>query len=115
MNNRLAEVRRKLQLSQAEFGERVGLSKNYVWMVEKGERTLSARATKDICRTYNISYEWLTTGEGEIFEDVSDSAINALVAAYQLDEQDKKIITAFLGLNAEERAGIIKFVENLTK
>ncbi len=114
MNNRLVEVRKALRLSQAAFAEKTGLTRSYVWKVENGERTLSDRAVRDICRTFNVSYEWLTTGEGEMFEDVSSTAIDALAAAYQLEEQDKKIITSFLSLDSKERAAIIKFVKNMS-
>ena len=66
-NTRIKAVRTTLKLSQAEFGEKIGLSQNYIWMIEKGERVPSDRAIRDICRVFNVDDAWLRTGIGEMF------------------------------------------------
>lgn len=66
-NTRIKAVRTTLKLSQAEFGKKIGLSQNYIWMIEKGERVPSDRAIRDICRVYGVDDVWLRTGVGEMF------------------------------------------------
>lgn len=66
-NTRIKAVRTTLKLSQAEFGKKIGLSQNYIWMIEKGERVPSDRAIRDICREYGVDDVWLRTGVGEMF------------------------------------------------
>ena len=72
MNERISLIRKEAGLTQEEFGARVGgLSRNYIWMIEKGDRIPSDRTISDICREFNVSEEWLRTGEGEMFQPKS--------------------------------------------
>lgn len=66
MNNRIAIVRANSGLTQEKFAAKLGLSQNYVWMLEKGSRVPSARTISDICREFNVSEHWLRTGEGKM-------------------------------------------------
>ena len=44
VNERIAKIRKDANLTQEEFGEKIGkLSKNYIWMLEKGDRKPSDR------------------------------------------------------------------------
>lgn len=68
MNNRIKILRKDaLNLSQKEFADRIGLSENFVWMVEKGNRIPSDRTISDICREFNVNPKWLRDGEEPIF------------------------------------------------
>lgn len=70
MNERISEVRKFAGLTQEEFGCRIGgLSRNYVWMLEKGDRTPSDRTISDICREFNVNELWLREGIGEMFQE----------------------------------------------
>lgn len=71
MNSRIAAVRKAVGISQREFSERIGLSRNFVSLVETGERTPSDRTVSDICREFNVNETWLRTGEGEMFVQLS--------------------------------------------
>lgn len=66
MNNRIALVRANSGLTQEKFAAKLGLSQNFVWMLEKGSRVPSERTISDICREFNVSEHWLRTGEGEM-------------------------------------------------
>ena len=68
LNERIAQTRKTSGLTQETFGARIGgLSRNYVWMLEKGERIPSDRTIADICREFDVSEEWLRTGTGPMF------------------------------------------------
>lgn len=72
MNERISLIRKDAGLTQEEFGAKVGgLSRNYIWMVEKGDRIPSDRTISDICRVFNVNEEWLRTGQGEMFKPKS--------------------------------------------
>lgn len=71
MNLRIIELRKALSLTQKAFGEKIGLTQNYVWMIEKGERSPADRVVSDICRVFGVSEDWLRTGEGEMFRKAS--------------------------------------------
>ena len=73
MNERIALVRKSLGLTQEKFAEQVGLSRNFMWMIESGTRVPSDRTISDICREFNVNETWLRTGEGEMFNQITQS------------------------------------------
>ena len=75
MNNRIKELRTKLlkerenkKYTQKDFADRLGLSENFVWQLEKGDRIPSDRTVADICREFGVNRIWLETGVGEPFQ-----------------------------------------------
>lgn len=62
MNTRVTYLRKSLNLTQEEFAKNLGLSRNYIWMIEKGERVPPDRTISDICRIYGIQEDWLRYG-----------------------------------------------------
>lgn len=79
MNERIKTLRLELSLTQSEFGEKLGISQNYVWMIEKGDRVPSDRTVADICRVFGVNEEWLRSGHGEKYLRLSRKET---VAAY---------------------------------
>lgn len=71
MNDRIKAIRAALKLTQAEFGKRLGLSQNYIWMIERGDRTPSDRTLMDLCREFSVNEVWLREGIGPMFVERS--------------------------------------------
>ena len=71
MNDRIKAIRAALKLTQAEFGKRLGLSQNYIWMIERGDRTPSDRTLMDLCREFSVNEAWLREGVGPMFVERS--------------------------------------------
>lgn len=67
MNTRIKWIRQSIGLTQKEFSERIGLTRNFVAMVEIGKREPSDRTIADICREFGVNRVWLETGVGEPF------------------------------------------------
>lgn len=67
MNNRISLIRKQKGLKQDAFAERLGLTKNFISLVETGKREPSDRTIKDICREFGVNETWLKTGEGEMY------------------------------------------------
>ena len=65
MKSRIIEIRKNSGLSQDAFGKKLNLSKNYIWMIENGERIPSDRTIADICREFGVNRVWLETGIGD--------------------------------------------------
>ena len=60
MNERIKQVRQTVGLTQSAFATALGLSRNYIAMIEIGQRDPSDRTIADICRVYNVvTYEQL--------------------------------------------------------
>lgn len=64
MNNRIKEIRKKLGLSQEEFGKRLRVTKTSISKIEAGINNPSDQTIKLICSEFNVNEEWLRTGEG---------------------------------------------------
>ena len=71
MQNRIKQVRKALNLNQAEFGERIGVKQSTVTAYECGNRTPLDAVIAMICKTFNVNETWLRTGEGEMFAPVA--------------------------------------------
>lgn len=78
MNIRLRELRKQLELTLEEFGKKLGVTKTAISRLENGERNMTEQMIISICREFNVSEDWLRTGEGEMFNkmDATDIAFN---------------------------------------
>lgn len=106
MNDRINQIRRKEGMSQRKFADRIGVSENYVWMMEKGDRVPSDRTIADICREFGISEEWLRTGNGEMYKPKGRNQILAEFFADVLDAKDgdpvREYCTVLASLSPEQ-------------
>lgn len=92
MNTRIKNLRTELGLSQEDFAKQLNISRNFIWMIEKGEREPSDRTVLDICRIFHVNEDWLRTGNGEMFQNKSrETEIAEMTAAmFKADESDKR-------------------------
>lgn len=67
MNTRIKEVRKAAKLTQTAFGEKIGLTQNYIALIEGGQREPGDRTIRDICREFGVSEMWLRNGIGEMY------------------------------------------------
>ena len=106
MNERIALIRKKAQLNQQAFAERIGLTKNFVSLLETGNRAPSDRTLSDICREFNINEAWLRTGEGEMYKAVNRDAEIAAFMGDIMREEDadfrRRLIAVLARLEVEE-------------
>ena len=118
VNTRIIELRKSLNLTQDEFAKKIGLSRNFIWMIEKGDRTPSDRTISDICRTFGVDEIWLRNGIGEPFREKSDEERIAEVLYGVLDgsEQSKaRLIRAVANLPDELTDAAIEIVRQIAE
>jgi transcriptional regulator with XRE-family HTH domain len=70
MHNRVKTLREALGLSQREFGERLGVSRDVISNIEYNRVPIKELMIQHICERYSVNKNWLLTGEGEIFLNV---------------------------------------------
>lgn len=104
INERVKQIRKALNLTQIEFGERVGISQGHLTSIENGKRVCTEKTIIVICATFGINEDWLRTGEGAMFVETDDSIIANVAAEYHLSALDKAILKIFLELPPEKRA-----------
>lgn len=114
---RIIELRKSLELTQGEFAERLGLSRNYIWMLENGERVPSDRTIADICREFGVREEWLRTGELPIKKSLSRQAeITKFVGDVMTDAKrndTQRILTALMDATPDEIEAIVNFARRI--
>lgn len=106
----------QLHMSQTEFAEKLGVTRS---VINNIERNVLARPDQKepfyrlICSTFNISYDWLINGTGEMLLETKEHFIDQLVQRYNGDDLLKRVIEAFISLDDKERKAILKFIDNL--
>lgn len=71
MNERIRALIKALKIKQAEFAQRLGVSRPFVSELCSGAKNPSDRTITDICREFGVNEHWLRTGEGEMFSRLS--------------------------------------------
>ena len=117
MNERIRSVRAAAGLTQPEFAEKLGLTKNFISLIENGQREPSDRTVRDICRVFGVKEIWLRTGVGEPFTPLSRS--EELAAIFERmevgDDAKSRLIRAMARMPDEAFPPFVKFVEQLYK
>ena len=113
MKERLRLLRKSLDITQQEFADRIGIKRNSYANYETGRNTPIDAIILSICREFGVNETWLRTGEGEMFEEITEqeklmkyaglllkdkdsavaNAIQALIVTYeQLDDTSKSVL-----------------------
>ena len=100
IKDRLKTIRINANMSQDEFGKMIGISRSQISCYEKGLREVTERSLNDICREFNVSKDWLLTGEGEM---------------YIISEQDENLADALAEISLSDNEKLKEIVQKLTK
>lgn len=101
--DRIIKVRSESKESQKKFAARLGLSRNFINQVENKKKNVSDRTISDICKEFNVNEEWLTTGQGEMYNPIHKSkAIAELLTDVLKDDENsfkKRLLIALAKLD----------------
>lgn len=104
MNTRIKELRKSLGLTLDKFGERIGVKKAAVSRWENGDK-IADRMVLAICREFNVSENWLRTGEGDMYvPQTRNQEIMAFMNQVMADEDEsfrKRLVTALCNASPE--------------
>jgi transcriptional regulator with XRE-family HTH domain len=98
--DRIRLLRKTLNLTQAEFAEKIGLKFSALSMIEREQVPITEQNIKLVCFVFNVCEIWLRTGKGDIF--MSDSS--------NLEEE---LLKLFCQLTPEMQNVILEHVKNL--
>ena len=109
MNNlgqRVKDIRLALNKTQEEFGAQIGIKKNSLSQIENGKNALTQQNIVAICKTFHVSENWLRTGEGQMFIEVTRAdELARLIEETMSDESGeikRRIATAVLRLTPDQ-------------
>ena len=111
---RLRQLRKELHMTQVELGKLLGMDGTGISKVEADARGLTEAAIKLICDTYKVNYNWLTEGEGPMFQELS---MDDLVDKYMAGESPLaiSITKAFAHLPLEEWVKLRDLIDRIKK
>ena len=126
MNERIRLLRKELGLNQSDFGNKIGVKQGTVAGYESGARTPLDAVVSSICREFDVNEEWLRTGEGEMFEQMTEQQKLLKYTGMLLKDKDSAIVNAIQSfivtyeqLDDTSKATLEKiaqqFVDNLKK
>ncbi len=94
MNERIKIIRKKLELTQQEFADKLGIARNNIAGYETCKRSPSDAVVSLICAKCNVNENWLRTGEGEMFEQLTDQQKVMKYTAMLLKDKDSVMAAA---------------------
>lgn len=119
MNERLKELRIKLNLTQQEFADKLGTSRNNIAGYEIGRRSPSDAVVSLICREFNVNEEWLRSGTGSPFLELDrEQEIAQMVSTLFKEESDSfkfRFIKALCNMNDAGWDALESFLNDINK
>ena len=115
IGERVKELRKQVNLTQQAFADRLNLKRNTVGSYEVNVVEPSDRTISDICREFNVNETWLRTGEGEMFNQITQSEkLAAFLADITANEEDS-FKRQFVEVLAELEPEDLKFLERMAR
>lgn len=113
MNERIKKLRKTLDLTQQEFGARIGMKQNTIALIEGGRNT-SDLTVLAICREFGVNERWLRTGEGKMFVSDSVGVVEMLAERYPtLTPEALVFIERLVSLPPSKQNVIMEFIRDV--
>lgn len=113
MNDRIMALRKALKLSQAEFGDKIGLTRSGISNVESGIRQVQERHIKLILSAFpQVSEDWLRFGTGPMFIQ-DDNPVRQIMQRYNFPDIVKQFLVAYDRLAPDEQKAVYKYTTEL--
>lgn len=118
IGERIKSVRNDADMSQSDFGAKIGVTGAAISRVEKGDRNPSDQMLLLICEKFNIDYAWLKEGVGEMRPKPSDEGDTLSMVADVLlagNEKAARLFRAFARLDASEWDALEKVIDAISR
>lgn len=115
MKDRIKLIRKGNNLTQVDFGKKIGVKGNTITGYETGLRTPSDAVIFSICREFNINEEWLRTGAGEMYSIQTDDYTEITVDIDKNDPKARQAIIDYWNLSEDDKRLFWNFIEKFIK
>ncbi len=119
MNKRIKKIRQNAGMTQREFADRIGVSRNTIAAYETDARVPIDAIIVSICREFNVNEDWLRTGLGNMYAEVNpDIQLSKALGSLLREEASsfkKQLILSLLELNQKEWDTLEKLITSVTK
>ena len=114
---RVKEIRKSLGYTLEKFGEKIGIKKSALSLIENGKNALTEQNIKSICREFGVREEWLRTGDGEPFgSQTRNQEIQAFANEVMSDEDEsfrKRVVGALTKLDLDDWEVLERLAKNI--
>lgn len=119
MHERIRELRKNhLHLSQAAFGEKLGVSRDVIKNIElnilaRPEQKLSL--IKLMCKEFSVNEDWLLNGTEPKFIVTPSSIMEQLKKEFNLDDFSYHLVYEYLKLEPAQKTIVNNFLQSIVK
>ena len=116
MHKRIRELRKSLKLSQAAFGEKLGVSRSVINNIElnvlaRPDQKLSL--LKLICKEFSVNEEWLLNGTEPIFIEPDTFSLDDFLRQHGATEIELQIMKTYFELPPDVREMLVEHLRNV--
>ena len=115
IETRIKEIRKRIGLTQTEFGEVFGVSRNVINSYERGVVAPIPLFIESLCTKYDVNPDWLMHGSGEMFLDkTAEDEITEFLASVVTDDDEsirKRFVLALSKLDGDDWKTVEKFLD----
>lgn len=112
-NERVRALRKAKGLTLEKFGERVGLKRSSLSMVETGVNAVSPQLRRSICREFGVREEWLRDGTGEMEDSTDTFDLDELADRNHATPLERELIKAYFELDVQMRRIVVEKFSNV--
>ena len=116
MNERLKQLRKEFNMKQGDFATALSISQGHLSDIENNRKEVSDRVISICSLKFNVNEDWLRTGNGEMFNKMSeDEELDLYVGRISggTDEFKKNLIKTLCKLSEDEWDVLKKIISEM--
>ncbi|MTD32429.1 helix-turn-helix domain-containing protein [Paludibacterium denitrificans] len=112
IGSRIKEARQARKKSQGWLAEQAGVNQSAVSHWETGLTEPTTNNLSLIAQALRISFEWLTTGRGDMDVVYAPAAVHVAEPTHGLDDDKHELLTLFDQLPKKKRQILLQFMRD---
>ena len=108
LNERIRHLRKDvLDMSQRQFADALGMAQTSISALESPGGGVSERFIKTVCTMFNVSENWLRTGEGPIYNEGEAFSLDRWAKEHGATELELEIVKVYFELDPAIRRAVL--------
>ena len=108
LNERIRHLRKDvLDMSQRQFADALGMAQTSISALESPGGGVSERFIKTVCTMFNVSENWLRTGEGPIYNEGEAFSLDRWTKEHGATELELEIVKVYFELDPSIRQAVM--------
>lgn len=108
LNARIRHLRKDvLDMSQRQFADALGMAQTSISALESPGGGVSERFIKTVCTMFNVSENWLRTGEGPIYNEGEAFSLDRWAKEHGATELELEIVKVYFELDPSIRQAVM--------